>query len=113
MATVNGSQASDAVAGFESMLISPVLPNAWLVFPPMLFRTHLTGQLLTGTTNGRDAPQEWYRVREVVYLYGPRLVVIATDVYVFVMTDAECGAQFDQKAPGTDRGEVRAPQHHG
>ncbi len=41
---------------------------------------HPTGQLLIGTTNGRDAPQEWHRVREVVYLDGPRLVVIATDV---------------------------------
>jgi hypothetical protein len=81
MPTVNVSQATGLVAGFKSVLISPELPNARLAFPPVL-RSQPSGQLVIGTTNGRDAPQERHWVRELVYLHGPRLVILATDIYV-------------------------------
>ncbi len=108
MPTMNGSQASGPVAGFESVLISPVLSNAWSAFPPV-FHTHPTGQLLISTTNGQDTLQEWHLVRELVCLHGQHLVIIATDVYVFVVTAAECGVPVTQPVASADIGNACAP----
>jgi hypothetical protein len=73
---------------FDSVLISPVLRNAWLTYPPLV-RQQADGRLLVATTNGTEPPAAWSIVRELVYLHSQGLVIIATDSYVFILTAVE------------------------
>ncbi len=73
---------------FDSVLISPVLRNAWLAQPPLV-RQQPDGRLMVATTNGTEPPADWSIVQELVYLHLHGLVIIATDSYVFIVTAAE------------------------
>ncbi len=83
---------------FDSVLISPVLRNAWLSSPPLV-RQQPDGQLLVATTNGIEPPTAWSIVQEVVPLHTHALVIIATDLHVFIVTAAEWSASCFSHAP--------------
>ncbi len=88
MASPIVAQSAGPAPHFDSVLISPVLRNAWLTYPPLVCQQP-DGRLMVATTNGTEPPADWSIVQELVYLHSHGLVIIATDSYVFIVTAAE------------------------
>ncbi len=101
MAPLTIPQQAPPSAQFDSVLISAVLRNAWLSYPPLV-RQQADGRLLVATTHGTEPPAAWSIVQELVYLHAHRLVIIATELDVFIVTAAEWAAQHDHPAAYAD-----------
>ena len=101
MAPLTIAQHGTPAPHVDSVLISPVVRNAWLSCPPLV-RQQADGRLLIATTNGTEPPAAWSIVQELVYLHAHGLVMIATDIYVFIVTAAEWAAQHDHPTAFAD-----------